>query len=98
MSSRSNFIFSGDGLTTNPEQRGSHSDSNKNQCIARLTAIEVGFSQINATTEIRALAVQRLEIAKRFLRSDELGACMYELQILELLAKRFDTESGNTDD
>ena len=98
MNSRSSIIFSVDGLTTTPEQRGRRADTDKKHCIARLTAIEAEFSQINATAKIRALAAQRLEIAKRFLRSDELGACKYELQILELLGKRMDTESGNTDD
>ena len=68
----------------------------KKKCQLRIEKIRAALNQAKLPDRVRQAAFRRLETARRFLRSDELGGSYYELQILELIIKGFRNSTENS--
>lgn len=60
-------------------------ESKRASCFGRIQDIEAALNVRSFDSDIASVLKRKLEQAKRFLKSNEFGACCYELQLLEKL-------------
>ena len=71
-------------------------ESKKKQCSERIKSVESALRQVSLPAELEPVANRRMETAKRFFRSDELGGCNYELHVLELFIDQIRDQSSQS--
>jgi hypothetical protein len=61
------------------------SEAERDKCRQRLELVEQRSIEANVNGEIAGIIRCKVEQAKRFFKSDEFGACQYELDAVEKL-------------